>query len=281
MIQDVVIKNPDKLETLIDKFKKDGKDKFFIVSDFDRTLTRMFVGEQKMVTVIGQIRNGEYLSPEYIRQAHALYDKYYPYEIDPNLSRQERSAKMSEWWREHFKLLIESGFSKQVIAEIINKKSLRFRDGAFELLEQLNEYQIPLIILSAAPGDMLNEYLVIDKIDFKNIYVIADFLEYDENGKAIAVKEPVIHSANKNEINIYDFPAGRAITGRSNVIVIGDSLDDLDVLEKLKFDNLITIGFLHPNLENQLELYKEKFDVVLTGDPSMRYVNDLINKITE
>jgi len=276
---DKLIQDKQKVAELINVFKKDGKDNFYIISDFDKTLTKMFVGYQKMVTVIGQVRNGAYLSPEYVRQAHALYDKYYPYEIDSNLSRAEKSIKMSEWWMSHFKLLIDSGFNKGIIKDIVSKKTLKFREGASEFLGLLSKYQIPLIILSAAPGDMIQECLISEGMDYNNIHIIANFLEYDKKGQAIAVKEPIIHSVNKGEIDIYRFPFAKTIVDRTNVIVMGDTVDDLDVLKSLKHKQSIKIGFLNPKLEDQLDIYKKNFDILILNDGGMGSINNIINQI--
>jgi 5'-nucleotidase len=43
---------------------------------------------------------------------------------------------------------------------------------------------------------------------------------------------------------------------------------------------IIKIGFLNQDIENRLELYKDKFDVVIAGDSSMDYVNKLLQKLS-
>ena len=46
-----------------------------------------------------------------------------------------------------------------------------------------------------------------------------------------------------------------------------------------KYDNLIKIGFLNDKEEENIEYYKDIFDVVITGDGDMGYINDLLKEI--
>jgi hypothetical protein len=52
-------------------------------------------------------------------------------------------------------------------------------------------------------------------------------------------------------------------------------------VEGFEYDHLIKIGFLNDKVEENLEHYKKAFDVVLTGDASMAYVNELLNEVTQ
>ena len=66
---------------------------------------------------------------------------------------------------------------------------------------------------------------------------------------------------------------------RKNVLLLGDSLGDLGMIEGFEYDNLISVGFLNENIEENLHAYKENFDIVIMNDGSMNYVNGLIKKI--
>jgi 5'-nucleotidase len=70
------------------------------------------------------------------------------------------------------------------------------------------------------------------------------------------------------------------ISKRNNVILLGDSLGDLGMVNNLDVGYIIKIGFLNQDIENRLELYKDKFDVVIAGDSSMDYVNKLLQKLS-
>jgi len=270
------IKNLEKIKSAIGA---EGVEKLHVLSDFDRTLLKSFVDGQKSPSVIAQIRNGKYLTPDYAPRAHALFDKYHPIELDPKISREEKSAAMHEWWSEHFKLLAECGLTREVMQKIVAAKTARFRDGALEFIDFLHDKNIPLVIMSGAPGDMVAMYLAQEGRLYDNVHIIATFLEFDEAGKMIGVKEPLIHSLNKYEITLKDFPVFEAIKNRPNVLLLGDSLDDVGMVEGFDYKNLLKIGFLNENVEENLENFKKTFDVVLLGDPGMEYINNLLKEM--
>ena len=47
------------------------------------------------------------------------------------------------------------------------------------------------------------------------------------------------------------------------------------------YKNLISIGFLNDHVDELLGRYQSKFDVVITHDGPMDYVNELLNTIRE
>jgi 5'-nucleotidase len=276
---ETAISSPENLEKIKSAIAKDGPENLHILSDFDRTLLKSFVDGQKSPSVIAQIRNGKFLTPDYAPRAHALFDKYRPIELDPKISREEKSKAMHEWWSEHFKLLAECGLTKKVMQEIVAAKTLKFRDGALEFIDFLHEKNIPLVIISGAPGDMVAMYLEQEGRLYNNVYIIATFLEFDANGKMIGIKEPIIHSLNKYEIILKDLPVFREIKNRPNILLLGDSLDDVGMVEGFDYKNLLKIGFLNEKVEENLEKFKKTFDVVLLGDPGMEYINNLLKEM--
>ncbi|MCK4553012.1 haloacid dehalogenase-like hydrolase [Candidatus Pacearchaeota archaeon] len=276
MPENIIIPNPDDLKEKKKKILEDGADKFHVLADFDRTLTKAFVEGQKTSTVIAQIRNGNYLTPDYASKAHELFDKYHPIEINPNISDEEKHKKMNEWWKTHFELLIKSGLNKKVMEEIVAKKGIEFRDGALGFIDFLHNKNIPLIIMSAGPGDMIKEYLRQEKRLYENIHVIANLYEFDKNGRVTKIKEPIIHSLNKHETSIKGLPIYNALKKRTNVLLLGDGIGDMGMIEGFNYDNLIKVGFLNYNVEESLEKFKQGFDVVITDDGDFGFVNEFL-----
>jgi hypothetical protein len=67
-----------------------------VVSDFDRTLTKVFVNGKKIPSLISVIRDGNYLSSDYAEKAHALFNKYHLIETDTKIPLGEKKkAKQS------------------------------------------------------------------------------------------------------------------------------------------------------------------------------------------
>jgi len=278
-MQNIIIPNKKKLNETIQRMKKDGKDKLHVLSDFDRTLTQSSVNGKRIPSIIALIREEGYLSQDYVKKAYELHDIYHPIEINNKMSKKEKNIKMIEWWKKHFDLLINSGMNKDVIKDIVIKKKIPFRNGAFEFFDFLNQNNIPLVIMSATMGDMAIESLRFEEKLYSNTHVIANMLIWNKEGKAIGVKEPIIHSLNKHEIEIKSLPVYRELLKRKNIILMGDLIEDIDMISGFPYKNLIKIGFLNENIQENLEDYKKNFDIIITSDSEMDYVNELLRKI--
>jgi len=280
-MENIIISDPERLKNLKMAISKDGAEKLHLLSDFDRTLTTAFVDGKGVHSLISILYNENYLSPDYRKKAQALYQKYYPIEIDPKIAREKKKKKMIEWWTKHFALLIKSGLNKNDLKDIIDSGRVRLRQGCAELIDFLKSRNIPLVIMSASGVgiDPISMFLEKEGKLYDNIHIISNYYEWDENGNAIGVKEPIIHSLNKDETAIQNFPAFKEVKNRKNVILLGDILEDIEMVEGFDYDNLIKIGFLNEKTEENLEGYKRKYDVVILNDSSMDYVNQLLKEI--
>lgn len=279
MDKQVKISNPDELNKKIKEFKSDGANGFHIISDFDRTLTKAFVNGQKTHTTIAQIREGKYLTQDYAPRAHALFDKYRPFEISHTISEEERNRKMNEWWSTHLELMIECGMNKGVIEDIVKKDKIQFREGSLELLDILAVHKIPLLIFSAGLGDIIQESLKSKNRLTENIHIISNFYKFDKEGKIEGYKSNIIHTFNKNELQVKKFPYHNEVEKRKNVILLGDSLGDLGILKGIPHDSIIKIGFLNEKVDELFEKYSKSFDILILNDGPMNYVNKLIKEI--
>lgn len=283
-MKDIIISNKKELDEKIKKFVSDGKEKFHVLADFDRTLTKCFINKKKTSSIISQLRREgrKYLTDDYAKQAHALFDEYHPIEINPDLSIEEKAPKMYEWWKKHKELLIKCGFDKktiiQAVNEIIEDNSLVFRKKSEDFFKLLKQNKIPLIIMSSSLEDLITEFMKQKEVLSDNVHVISNAFEFDENGKAIKI-ERIIHVFNKHEMSIKHLPIYDDLLERKNVLLLGDSLGDLGMIKGFDYDEIIRIGFLNENVEGNLEKYKESFDIVIINDSDMNYVNELLNEI--
>jgi len=277
----VIIVNKKKFEETKERIRLDGASKLHVLSDFDKTITRGLTSDGKKAnTVISQFRSDpKYLGQAYFDEAHKLFDIYHPIEVDPNVLFKEKNAKMHEWWMRHFKLLAKSGLSLAVIGHVVSERPLEFREGSLEFLTMLESAGIPLILMSAAPGDMLIEYLRASNLLLPNVYVIANLYNFDSKGKALDIREPIVHSMNKAEIVLEGHPVYKKVKTRRNVILLGDGLEDPGMIEGFDYDNLIKIGFMNEDPKENLAHYKKAYDVVITGDGNMDFVNDLVKEV--
>ena len=274
----ILMQNPKNFNRIKLAIKNDGLDKLHILSDFDRTLTYGSVNSVKTPSIISLLRDGKHLSEGYAPKAQAMFDKYHLIETDESIPLEQRKAAMREWWEKHYELLTASGLSFSDLEDIVENGHLKFREGVLEFLDFLNERNIPLIILAATGcGDAIPPFFKKFDRDYPNIFYVTNRYVWDENGKAVSIKKPIVHSLNKDETILPEIPEVRkVIENRKNVILLGDSLGDLGMIEGFDYDNLLRIGFLNFNGGASENDYKKSFDAVLKGDGDFKFVNDIV-----
>jgi 5'-nucleotidase len=277
-VKNVIIPNKKELEKSKKIIVKGGAQKLHVVSDFNRTLTTAFFDGKSVPSLISVLRDGNYLTSGYAHKAQALYDKYHPFEIDPKIPKKEKKKLMQEWWTTHFALLIKSGLNKKDLERVVLSNRVKFRNGFSEFIDILKKNSIPLVIISSdgLGGDGISMYLKKEKKLYDNIYIVSNSYEWGRDGGAVAVKKPIIHAMNKDETSVKDFPFFKKIKDRKNVLLLGDSLDDIGMVAGFHYDNLIKIGFLNENVKENMEYYKHNYDAIILNDSSMDFINKLL-----
>ena len=265
--------------------KADGKEKIRILADFNKTFTYANFKGKRNPSLISQLRNGNYLTKDYAEKANLLYDKYHPIEISTTISQKEKEEKMKEWWSTHYKLLADSGLDeatiKKAVKDMIKEGRIRLRLGSKEFIHELDKNSIPLVIISAAgTGNMIQEFLKEQNSLLSNVHILGNILEFSRGGKFTGIKNnKVIHVLNKREVELKELPIYSQLEKRKSIILLGDSIDDLQIAENSKYDNLISIIFLENS--ELLELAKQKFDVIITNDGDFGHVNELLREIIQ
>ena len=183
---------------------------------------------------------------------------------------------MQEWWSEHIKLISASGMNKEIIQDILKKYPNILRKSALEFFDLLKEKNIPLLIFSSGVGDIIKAYIEKEGKLYDNTNIIANFFDYDSSGNVLGYKSKIIHSFNKNETVIEN---KENLKERKNVILLGDSLGDIGMSAGIEHDTIIKIGFLNEKVEEHLEAFAEKYDVLILNDGTMDYILELIKKL--
>lgn len=273
----VVIKDKIKFDQINEKILQAGLDKLQVLSDFDRTLTYGLVDGKKSSSLLSLFEKSCKFGEEYNILAKALFDKYYPIEVDLSIPLEERKKEMIKWWSEVYELFIKYGLNRNDLESVIDSSDLKLREGVFEFLQFLKEKNIPLIIFSATGcGEMVEMFLRKNNCNFPNIYYIVNKLNWDDNGKAVSVCEPIIHSLNKDETVISDFPEiFSSVKNRDNGLLLGDNIGDLGMAQGFNFINLLKIGFLNFQIEKDADTYANNFDAVVEGDGDFSFVRDI------
>jgi 5'-nucleotidase len=280
-MEDIVIACPSKFEKMKKKMIKNGRKKLLVISDFDGTLTKAFVNHKRILSLMAILRDGNYITRDYAKKAHKLFERYHPIEKDQKIPLREKDKLMHEWWTKHFELLIKSKLSKKELVKIAKSKKIKFRRGVMKFIDFLNKHKIPLLIFSSSGigGDLIPMLLKSKRRCYKNIHIISNYFIWNKNGVAIDVKKPIIHVMKKDMRIIHNSPIFKSIKNRKNVILLGDSLNDTRMIRGFAFSNLIKIGFLNEEIEKRLDDYKKKFEIVILNDASMYHVNNFLREI--
>lgn len=178
-------------------------------------------------------------------------------------------------------MLIEEWITKQDIYKAMKSQNINLREWSKKFFELLNKNNIPIVILSAwwLWTLSIEKYLENQNSMYDNIYLIGN--EFVRDGdKAVDFKKPIIHSLNKDETVIKEFPKiYEKVKDRKNMILLGDSISDIQMVEWFEYNNLLKIWFLNKDVEKNIEKYKSNYDVVIINDWSMEFVNDLLDEI--
>jgi len=273
-MENIVIDDLENIELKKQKFLKDGSLMIHVLADFENTLTKGIRNGEQAESIFSLLCSYGFLDKEYIRESNEIYEFYRPIEMNPRIEIDVKKQKIEEWWRKHYNLLIKYGLNFRHLKKIVDDEKILFRDGFGDFLDLLNKKNIPLVIISSSGiGEII--LLMLKKFgkDYGNIFVMSNFFEWDSRGFAIGVKEPIISSWNKNEFTLKSMPVAVELKNRRNVLLLGDNIGDLEMIRGFEYESLLSIGFLNLNTGSHLIYFKEKFDVVITGDGTFEYVN--------
>lgn len=274
----VHIGNPEHVKKVIEQLIQDGPDKLQIVADFDRTLTKYIHKGHLCATCHNVLEEGSL--PEYYKEkARILRDTYFPIETNPNITIEEKIPKMIEWWTKAHDLLETCAIYRDTIHQSVATSTAKLRDGCSWFFDELKNYEVPLLIFSAGIGDIIEEIIKQQSTLHDNMHIVSNYMKYNDEGKMIGFKNDIIHIYNKNENAIHGSDYFQNIEHRTSMILMGDSIGDLHMADGAEVDHKLKIGFLNHRVEESLDLYKRKYDIVLVEDETLDIPNALLRNI--
>ncbi len=278
----IIYSDIQKFNTIIDNFKKDWLNSLHLVSDFDRTLTKAFSAWKKRSSLISVLRSEWYLWEKYSKKAYELFDYYNPIEVDPKIDIETKIKEMSTWRNKHLQLLVDTWLTRKDIETVIDSRTIEFREWVLKTLWFLSKNNVPLVIISAnwLGADSTNIYFKRQWVLSDNVHIISNSFVWDDNWKAIWYDKRVVHTFNKWEVILKEFPEiYKDVRDRRNVILLWDSLWDPNMADGFPYDNILKIWFLNDKEDELLKEYKKIYDVVVTWDGDFSVVNDVIEEI--
>lgn len=247
------------------------KTNFYVAIDFDKTITSNDSADSWDAS-------GKTLGDEFKEKLYELYYKYGPIEQDYKISFEEKNKAMEEWYYGCMELYYKYGLTKEKLRESINKSNIFFRKGAKDFLYNMHINNIPVIILSAGIGNVIVQFLKDNECYYDDMHIISNFIPFDENGNIQKYEGELIHTLNKTMEGKITPELSSSISGREYRLLLGDFIEDKKMIPSSEWNNTISVGFLSKKVEENVEIYKQNFDIVLTQeDATFDTVEELIN----
>ncbi|KAA8591942.1 hypothetical protein FQN60_017316 [Etheostoma spectabile] len=247
----VHMRDPERVEQIICGLIKGGASKLQIITDFDMTLSKFAINGKRCPSCHYIIENCRLVSEECRQKLLQLKNKYYPIEIDPHLTMEEKYPFMVEWYFKSHTLLVEQRIEKDKLADMVRESDAALREGYEQFFDRLQQHDVPVFIFSAGLGDVLEEIIHQAGVYHPNIKVVSNFMDFDENVK--------------------DY---------SNIILMGDSLGDLSMADGApNVENILKIGYLNDKVEERLDKYLDSYDIVLVKDETLEVPNAILQKV--
>nr|XP_056720663.1 7-methylguanosine phosphate-specific 5'-nucleotidase [Euleptes europaea] len=276
----VRMKDAEQVKKIVSRLKKGGADHLQVISDFDMTLTRFGFNGRRCPTSHNIIDNSQVISEEGKKKLADLLLYYYPIEIDPYRTVEDKLPLMVEWWTKAHSLLSQQKILKSDIAQMVKESDVMLRDGIKVFFDQLYQSRVPLFIFSAGVGDILEEIIRQAGVFHPNVNVVSNYMDFDDHGVLRGFKKPLIHIYNKNNTVLENTEYFQQLCTRTNILLLGDSMGDLSMADGVaNVENILRVGFLNDKVEERREKYIEAYDVVLEKDETMDVANGILQFI--
>ncbi|KAM3967932.1 cytosolic 5'-nucleotidase IIIB [Aphomia sociella] len=275
----VHIRSEEDLLGKLNKIISQGHEKLQIVTDFDHTLTRHSMDDgTSVLTSFGMLSECPSVPQHYKDEDMRLSGIYKPIESNGFLSVEEKTKHMIDWYVAANNLLKGLTFPRNELTQVADGVKNCFRSGVESLIEWSDSKQVPVLIFSAGLGDCVVAAVQASNLLRENVKVVANFLAMDETDKIIGMQGEIIHTLNKNETAIKNTEYYNMVKERSNVLLMGDNVGDAGMAEGMEHcDVVIKIGFLSRKVDENLQNYLDKFDIVLVHEHTMDVANALVS----
>jgi len=267
-----------------------GSNNVFCVFDFDRTVTQCFLESGgRSLDCHDILASIPKITPECKHTMEEMMEYYYPIEIHPTMTKEEKIPHMMEWYAKVNVLLGSQGLAKaDVVAAVAGCHDFRIREGVEKAFQILHEKNIPVIIVSAGLGNVIEE-VVRQRIakpggvkgeEWHNVRVLSNTMIWDKEGNFSEFSEPLIHMYNKS---LQDAPDDlkKMIEGRKVGILCGDGLGDLTMAHGHESTEVLKFGFLNEKIDDRMPKYigKEGFDRIILNDGDWGAVLEVLEKL--
>lgn len=279
----ILINDVENVKKKIISIQKGACKKLQLVSDFDYTLTHCFDKDgRKLLSSYGAVEFDSRFPEKFCDQLLELYYHYSPIDADPTIEQEMKVQLIEEWNKKATEVYKSERITKEVIRNAVAEARLKLRGGFNQLVETFSSKDIPFLILSAGLGDSIDCVLENAGIKLDKIKIVANYFIFDDKKLVNGLTKPLIATGSKGKhIGQAHAEYFASVQDRKNVILLGDRIEDLQmaVCYGDSCDTLLTIGYLNEKVDEQKDIYLQKYDIVLLGDPDLCWIQKLINLI--
>lgn len=165
---------------------------------------------------MGTVEFWDMLSEEFRIKRNKDFDFYAPKEYDLSLSLEDRRKYCDEWTFIGLTDLSNEKLHEKdfdlLIKDVIDNKKLILRDHVKEIFKFADDNNIPLYILSAGLGNVIEhvmKYAIPEYqslIDKKLLVLVSNFLTFDEKtGLVNGFKKPVLNTFSKVDVRLISY----------------------------------------------------------------------------
>lgn len=244
----------------------------YVVADFDRTIS-----SNSSCTSWAVLANSDLVPDSYIQERTELYNRYRPIELDDSMDFDIRSQLVKEWFQKHIELFFKYEFSENIFIKAARDlRIMSFREGAKQFINFLHDNNIPLIIISAGIGNFIEYFFEYNDCFYDNVHVISNKVMF-KNGIAYKTDKNIIHPLNKNEVSLPEDIKSK-LNNRTNVILLGDQITDLKMVDKSKHNDVLTVCFQTDDNMDKIDDYSASFDILVEKNEDYTNLSKLLFK---
>lgn len=236
-----------------------------VITDFDATITS---GDSEQCHDL--VGASKLLSPEFRKEFAPLLDWTTNANIDG-----------VEWWDAAHAIMVKHGTPpRHLIPRLVRDARMKPRPGALELLKKCETMNIPVLIVSAGVSDIIEEFLRQHGALTENVTICSNRLNYEADSTPKSVSpSPPITSFTKQYAYKSASSFFTAHSTRRALIVLGDSVSDVDAGTNVPSDYVLSVGFVNDRAD--ASKHAQAYDAVVQGnDGSLEPVNDIIDEMT-
>ena len=150
---------------------------------------------------------------------------YLPLLMDSTNEHEKKRELMLEWWTKYNDAICnKTNIHVSHVKEMVKKSNAIFRQNAELFFNYCNLKTVPISIVSAGVGDIIEEMLIQNiNICLNHVKILSNFFEYNESNNLIQMKSNLIHVFNKHEALANDKEHLEFINNRTNIILMGDA----------------------------------------------------------